>query len=128
LECIEGRKGRRIDPAKYIHIFEASEQWPEVARWRDYEWKIVRKVPVADLEHSTLDEYEAEAEADPDEEKQENVDRVLEVMSLLRAGEDLWPVVLGLDCMTLDGYHRLSAAEELGIMEIAVLYPVKRRT
>lgn len=126
--CIEGRKGRKIDPARYAEVFEASEQWPEVARWREYDWEIIRKVPVAELEHSTLDEYEVEAEADRYEETQENVDRVLEVMSILRAGEKLWPVVLGLDCMTLDGYHRLSAAEELGIETINVIYPVKRGT
>lgn len=126
--CIEGRKGRKIDPVPYAEVFEASEQWPEVARWREYDWKIVRKVPVSELEHSTLDEYETEAKADPEEEKQENVDRVLEVISLLRAGEKLWPVVLGLDCMTLDGYHRLAAAEELRIETIDVIYPVRRRT
>lgn len=125
--CIEGRKGRKIDSARYAEVFQASEPWPEARRWREYDWKIIRKVPIAELEYSTLAEYEAEAEVDPDEETQENVNRVLEVMSLLRDGEKLWPVVLGMDCMTVDGYHRLSAANELGIETIDVIYPVRRR-
>lgn len=127
--CIEGRKSAKVDPAKYAEVFTASEQWPEVARWREYSWRLVRNVLVADLEHSTLEEYEAEAETDPEKAQEyRNVERVDEIIALLREGGKLWPVVLGVDCMIVDGYHRLAAAEELGIETINVIYPIRRRT
>ena len=125
--CVKGRKGKKVDPATYAEIFEVSEPWPEVANWRRYEWRLVRNVPLHELEFSTLEEYNAAAETDPEEEAWENIDRVEAVISLLRSGKPLWPVILGLDCMVLDGYHRMSAANELGIKEIDVLYPVLKR-
>lgn len=127
MRCIEDRKSTKVDPEKYAEIFAASEQWAEVARWREYDWRLVRKVPVANLDHSTIEEYEADAETDPESaEEYRDVERVDEIIALLRAGGKLWPVVLGMDCMILDGYHRLVAADELGIEVINVIYPVRR--
>lgn len=125
--CIEGRAGVKVDASRYAHIFEASEQWPEISNWRRYDWLLVKDVPISELEYSTLAEYEAAAETDPEEEAWENIDRVNEIISILKSGAPRWPVVLGLDCMVLDGYHRLSASNELGIETVDVLHPTKRR-
>lgn len=122
--CIEDRKSTKADPKKYAEVLAASEQWGEIKRWREYDWRLVRKVPVAELEHSTIEEYEADADTD----EYRDLERVSEIIALLRAGGKLWPVVLGMDCMILDGYHRLVAADELEIEVIDVIYPTSRRT
>jgi hypothetical protein len=122
--CIEGRKGLKIDAAKYVEVFEASSPWPEVRDWKRYSWRIVRDVPVMDLEHSTREEYAMDPDSDDEE---SGVERVDQIVALLGDGAELWPVVMGVDCMIVDGYHRLTAAEELGIKVIDVIYPIKQR-
>lgn len=123
--CIEGRKGIKVDPEKYAEVFQTAQPWPEVKNWKKYDWRIVRDISVSDLNPPTREDYEMDPDAS---EAQENLDRLDAVMNALQKGEELWPVVMGLDCMILDGYHRLAAAAELGIGEIDVIYPVKART
>lgn len=121
--CIEGRRRVKINASEYIKVFKESEAWPEVKNWKRYDWFLVRDVPVSDLEHCSYDDYLEDP--DPEEGDRGEV-RVETIMSLLQRGHEPWPVILGLDCMVLDGFHRLTASEELGIETIDVIYPVKR--
>ena len=125
MSCIEGRKGAKVDAAKYAAVFQSSEPWPDVKNWKKYDWRIVRNVPVLDLEPATREDYELDTDVS-EEEADQNVERMDEVVRLLREGATLWPVIMGFDCLILDGYHRLAAAAELGIETIDVIYPVER--
>jgi len=124
---VKARQGEKVNAKDYREIFEISEQWGEVAHWKDWDWYLLRDVPISELEYSTLEEYEAAAETDPEEEAWENIDRVNEIIRILQAGEVRWPVILDRDCGVLDGYHRISASNELGMKTIDVLYPVRKK-
>lgn len=65
--CIEGRKGTKIDAAKYAEIFKASESWPEIVNWKKYDWRIVRDVQIPDLEPATRDDYLLEPDVSEEE-------------------------------------------------------------
>lgn len=121
--CIEGFKRVKVDAAEYIQVFRKSVAWPEIENWRKYDWFLVRNVPVSDLEHSSYDDYAADPDPDEGERGDERVNRIVD---LLQRGAEPWPVIMGLDCMILDGFHRLTASEVLGIETIDVIYPVKR--
>ena len=121
--CIEGRKGIKVDAKKFAEVFMASQPWPEIRHWKRYDWEIVHDVRVIDLEPCTRQDYDL----DPDlseEEAKENIERMDRIIALLQEGRELWPIVMGLDCTILDGYHRLAAAAELGIEMIDVIYPI----
>lgn len=116
-----------VDAKMYAEVFRNSQQWPEIKHWKKYDWRIVRNVRVMDLAPSSRQDYEIDPDS-PEREVIENIERMDQIIMLLQAGGELWPVVIGLDCMILDGYHRLAAAAELGIATIDVIYPIWRRT
>lgn len=121
----KGESKEVVDPASLSEVFEKAEQYPELANKDDYEWTLVRGVPLKKFSYSAREDYET----DPDlteEETQENLDRIDEIQKRWNAGEPMWPIVVDVQGNVIDGYHRLTAADELGIERVDVLVPRRK--
>lgn len=122
----KGKSREVIDPSSLVDIFEKAEQFPEIANKDDYEWTLVHEVPLKKFLYSSREDYES----DPDlteEESQENLDRIDKIQERWNAGEPIWPIVVDVQGNVLDGYHRLTAADEVGAEYVDVLVPKVRR-
>ena len=118
----KGTSRERVDPALFAEIFERAEPFEEIENRLDYSWTLTRGVPIKRFEFSTRSDYAT----DPDlteEEAEQNVDRIEVISSKLQAGEPLWPIIVDLKGDVIDGYHRLTVADEEGIDVVDVLVP-----
>lgn len=117
-----GQSKESVDPSSLTGIFEKAEQFPEIANKDDYEWTLIRGVPLKKFSYSSREDYEM----DPDlteEEAQENLDRIDKIQERWNAGEPIWPIVVDVQGNVIDGYHRLTAADEFGTERVDVLVP-----
>lgn len=104
----------------YREILESSEPHEEIQWPQNFDWAIIRNVPLSAFPEATPKQIQ---DVDDPEERREHRERYREIVKLLKKGHDVWPVIVASDSgAILDGWHRLAALHELKRKVVDVLY------
>jgi hypothetical protein len=109
-----------VDLNEYSEIFESAEPWEQIEHPENFEWSMIRNVPLRQFPEATPRAVE---DVEDPEERREHRDRIEQIIKLLKKGGKAWPVVVDAESgAILDGWHRLGALHSLGRRVVDVLY------
>lgn len=125
-DIFAGCDAEPVDWHAYAHVFSESVEWPETKHPDEFDWFLIRAVPVHRFGPMTRESWRNDPDLD-DDEMDMNEFRYDEIYNILFYHEDeAWPVVVDSRGFVLDGYHRLACMNDLSIKTVDVLYPRER--
>lgn len=109
-----------VDWNDYAYIFESAEPWEQVEHPENFEWALIRNVPLREFPEASPRAVE---QVEDPEERREHRDRIEEIVKILKKGGTAWPVIVDAESgAIMDGWHRLAALHSLGRRVVDVLY------
>jgi len=111
-----------VDFNDYQDVIDSGERehWEQISHPQNFDWYLIRRVPLKFFPEATL---ETVKQLDDPEERKEHRDRINEILTLLKAGEPVWPVIVASESgVIVDGWHRLAALHKLKVPFVDILY------
>lgn len=103
----------------YKQIFESAEPWEQIEHPENFDWALIRNVPLSVFPEATTEQIK---EVDDPDERREHRERIKEIVELLKTGEEAWPVIVDAESGAIvDGWHRLVALRSIRRRTVDVL-------
>lgn len=103
----------------YAEVIENSEPWDPIQFPDDHKWFLIKDVPLAAFSEISVKEI---ADVEDPQERKEHRKRYAYIKKILKAGEQMWPVIVGSNGMVIDGFHRIAAMRDVKRPTVDVLY------